>query len=1615
MPSPNTKQLTLFNALHKSRTEDFKIFNKSSYRAVWSSIVDKYPETAHFIYELLQNADDAEATKVHIVLRDSVLLFKHNGRKHFDISEENADIVGDINSITGIGDSTKSNNQNKIGKFGVGFKAVFQYTDSPEIYDDTFKFRIDNYIIPTLIEKDHPERKKGETLFVFNLNKNTQKSYCDIQERLEGLHNPILFLRNLESISWQIEKAGKLLKKGTYKKKTLETLHITDHISLEKIRLYDNDQASSIFLFSEDIIVHVDNSEHKICIGFYYDEEKKRLVTQNRQNMYCFFPTKEALDTCFIVHAPFLLTDNRQNLKPNEELNTSLINLLADLSAKSILYLRDYGIKNKHLLIDKNIVDIIPEVKKSYWGSVLQPLVEPFHDAITKIISNEDVLLSRNNNYLSCYSAFIAEPSEIVKIVSKKDLFVLRDYDEEYDDDRLDIDFLKKDLAMAIQNSDHECFADIDTYTIDDFLDDLDSDFLETKNLEWVVKLYAFLKKNIRLSHWKPNLTLSMFDNTSRRLYKAPIIHTKSNEWVSFLNKDSLPQVFFAPKNSRGLKYSFVDKEYVKIEEAKDFLEFLGVKEPDEKDFIYSQILPKYEGESILGDDEELVADFERLLSYYSKIKTSGDDLSFVQILKDKFYIKNDEDKNFDLAKNLYFKSDFLDDYFNCNYSWVDYEYYQPVIDKFGLDIVNSFLKELGVKSGPQIINTTRITDLYLNKGALECLKNISTSSLQAPDHYLESFYRACYDKHITLNASLYLWDKVLYPIIINHADYMDSWIKFKGYRQRSWRTLKAPSTLSYEFQNLSWLYTVDNKIVSPKDISLEMLHPSYSRHQEILSFLGIEKKEKSIIELGGTEKQEEQRNLGEQLEHLARSKGMSVDELLQTLENIPNKSTEFVDVNSRTTNEDTKKPEKNEANKERQDFKTRLEKKWEEKENTGIHHPHTAPSKDSEFDVQVNNVNPQIEEQPLFSDRPDETSFDSGHKSNSKSTESELKKKNTEATEQAEQAKEQLEIYDWFNQTPKFTFLWFKLLMELMHVDKGKQAPRQVEVDFSEWDFTCSDKVLHLENPNRPVPSWATEATFAISAIGETSHKLKGIIAKSDQKSLDIALDTDDNYEKYCADAKIIRVILENDTNFIDSLDRRFIQLGFENDYDMNENLPKNIEFIYGPPGTGKTTKLVKRLHNIVKNRDKVNVLVLTPTNKAADVIAEKMVDDDECYGCLTRFGATESLYLIEDAAVVTNRTDTDITLLDKNILVTTAARYAYDYLQPDDTFICDIDWDLIVIDEASMIDLLTITYVLHKGKKSEFIISGDPKQIPPVVPNNLPAYNIYDMVGLNDFSVAINEYKRYMVTALKTQYRSVPVIGNAVSKFAYNGLLSNWDKRIAPKDLQLDGIEISHFNFIGFDTAEFDPILELGAIGKSAFHLYSVIFTYNMVKYTAKQIYAKYPNVDYTIGVVCPYKAQASAISQMLESNPIDTPNCHVSCGTVHGFQGDECDIMFVVMNPPANCSSESHVNEEYIINVGISRARDYLFILLPKGQPNGFYRKQQLGTLVSNNDRSLLDCAQIEEAIFGQKNYIYSNTHVTCHMPVNVYCEENAEYEVKLGDEAIDIKIRKDIGQE
>lgn len=71
----NAQEKQYFESLHKDRSESADMLEKPSMRGIKNSVVEKYSDQAHFIYELLQNADDAHATTARFVLeRDRLIL-----------------------------------------------------------------------------------------------------------------------------------------------------------------------------------------------------------------------------------------------------------------------------------------------------------------------------------------------------------------------------------------------------------------------------------------------------------------------------------------------------------------------------------------------------------------------------------------------------------------------------------------------------------------------------------------------------------------------------------------------------------------------------------------------------------------------------------------------------------------------------------------------------------------------------------------------------------------------------------------------------------------------------------------------------------------------------------------------------------------------------------------------------------------------------------------------------------------------------------------------------------------------------------------------------------------------------------------------------------------------------------------------------------------------------------------------------------------------------------------------------------------------------------------------------------------------------------------------------
>ena len=139
-------------------------------------------------------------------------------------------------------------------------------------------------------------------------------------------------------------------------------------------------------------------------------------------------------------------------------------------------------------------------------------------------------------------------------------------------------------------------------------------------------------------------------------------------------------------------------------------------------------------------------------------------------------------------------------------------------------------------------------------------------------------------------------------------------------------------------------------------------------------------------------------------------------------------------------------------------------------------------------------------------------------------------------------------------------------------------------------------------------------------------------------------------------------------------------------------------------------------------------------------------------------------------------------------------------------------------------------------------------------------------------------------------------------------------------------------------------------------------------------------------------------------------------VQVGTIHGFQGDECDIIFAVFNPPPfiSASKDMFLNKKNIINVSISRARDYLFIVMPDDNTENVSNLRlvkKVETLIQNGEAwNEFWSPDLEYEMFGDYKYLENKTFSTSHQSVNVYGVPESCYEVRTEDTAVDVQIHK-----
>jgi hypothetical protein len=195
----------------------------------------------------------------------------------------------------------------------------------------------------------------------------------------------------------------------------------------------------------------------------------------------------------------------------------------------------------------------------------------------------------------------------------------------------------------------------------------------------------------------------------------------------------------------------------------------------------------------------------------------------------------------------------------------------------------------------------------------------------------------------------------------------------------------------------------------------------------------------------------------------------------------------------------------------------------------------------------------------------------------------------------------------------------------------------------------------------------------------------------------------------------------------------------------------------------------------------------------------------------------------------------------------------------------------------------------------------------------------------------------------------------------------------------------------------------------------VYSALFAFELIRYLATNNNLSEAGLPYRIGIIAPYKAQADLIDKLMASAKLPD-YLSVQVGTIHGFQGDECDTVIALFNPPPSISAntEMFLNKLNIINVSISRSRDYLFLVMPDDNTENI-RNLTLIKYVEKLCKKQPEWAEmyahdIEALMLGSPSYLEDNSFSTSHQLVNVYGEPEMVYEIRSEENAIDIQVHE-----
>jgi len=768
-------------------------------------LTELYPDNAHFIYELLQNAEDPQATEVTFKLSESAVEFTHNGKRLFEFK--------DVESITSIGNSTKRDDATSIGKFGVGFKAVFAYTKTPEIHSGDFHFQIHDLVVPETKKVKQTSIGKNKTRFVFPFDNPKKSSVLAANEVEKGLcalgDNALLFLSHIRKINYSLPDGSQ----GSLERIDYEN----GRIEIRAKHPHSESTISHWLHFHKDVEVTDADGNIKNCrVAMAYQLEKvanknkdsetwKIIPVHGGGQVSIYFPAeKETSKLRFHIHAPFASTVARDSVRDCDD-NQQLRDYLAELIVESFTAIRD-----QEMLV-MSFLAVLPTPKDE-----LAEFYEPIRTKIVEAFKTELLTPTKSGSHAAA-GALYRGSAKISDVIEDEDLLVLTGYEiplwasnAPQRNSRED-NFLE---SLGIDKWDFEQLSEI--FTTEN--KEKTKSWLETKDDNWLRRFYVLLK-DAKQHHEKKN----HYDTWSGK--KFPLVRINSEDGVKHVVGN---QAYFKPLHGQistdGIhiikrKVYTKDNEERDIDEhAESFLKSIGVRPFDEKAVIELR-LKFYQSTPPTQITDEYYDDIRRFVSYW---KENAKELLHYQLKPVKFLLgvsngRNDWKNVTEICLDSPIMETGLGELAKIHGRSRIYGEYAKKLTKDELKDFVECLKAMDVLHTLKIVTMTRDDARYNEKNPLGrfTLTRYSTSIDYKFDGYAqELFFTAFRDKNS-------LASKLVWNVIINAPSYVAT----AQFSLNSHHPIKeVESSLIQKLKSHAWILTKSGEFRKPQAVTRDEL-----------------------------------------------------------------------------------------------------------------------------------------------------------------------------------------------------------------------------------------------------------------------------------------------------------------------------------------------------------------------------------------------------------------------------------------------------------------------------------------------------------------------------------------------------------------------------------------------------------------------------------------------------------------------------------------------------------------------------------------------------------------------------------------------------------------------